>query len=102
MLETSNIRGVFSRRDKAAKGRGRPSKYDLGRRAARLYQRDSVGHAKVAKELLPDNYAKNSANASKRVKDAIAIYRQHRRKTDPMTDLEDLAHRMLGIQDEPE
>jgi hypothetical protein len=75
-----------------------PSSYKLGRNALKLYKPGTFGWGRVTKELLPGPYAANETTAVKRVKDAVATYRNHRAKrNDPMDDVRESAFHLLGI-----
>jgi hypothetical protein len=106
---TSCPEGVFTY-DVRRRGQGRPPDEagralpppfqrleKLGPIASLLYEPGKVGYTKVAKSLLPDDYARDPEAAKKRIKQALALFRKH---VAAASDPEKLAYRMLGLPED--
>jgi hypothetical protein len=91
-------KGVFADDLLNAARPGRPTRYELGRKALKLYRPGAFGWVRVTKELLGAQYTANATTAVKRVKDAVATYRKRRAmRNDPLDDVRELAFHLLGV-----
>jgi hypothetical protein len=93
-------KGVFVD-DFGANRPGRPSTYELGRKAERLHKK-GLGYVRLAKTLIPEAYAKNRDTAVKRVRDAMRTYNARQAKPDVMYDIFELVNKMMGIVEKAE
>lgn len=71
----------------------------LGKRALALYRPRKFGFTRIAQELLRDEYDSDPEAAKDRIRAAIAAYKRYR-ATHNASPLEDLAYRMLGLEED--